>query len=586
MLHRIAIILSLVLAIAPLARSQEPIIKVQVSADEIYLGDALQLFIEVEVTGTPVDVTTPHFDPTSMIRIEGPSISSARQESTSFVNGRSSRVSYHTTVFEFRVTPERIGDVTIPSSTIFIDGQSYRTNPIEIRVIEAPEVDFATLELLADSTTAYLGQPIRVRLRSTSNRIYTRGQLLTPPLPEGLRLVPVNPDANLLGGRVSSLPIFDTTVQTAISVNEATRSITFEAAFDLIPERVGSFTIEPLSFQMTVREGRQEARYSAHSEPLELAVLPLPTTGRPETFAGHVGDYQLVASASHAEARLGDPITLQLTVINSHPGDNIDPPPLEDQARLLEAFKPSPEGWSRVGTSRNGHVFSTVLRPRIAGIEEIPSIELPYFDPSDGVYKVARSKPLPLKVTAAREITAADAVGQSGLPVTRETLTPGTSGVRANRLSGNRLRTDGFDLEATMRSPGMLAVLIAPPALWLAMTGGTLLVRRRDPQAYRRRTALARALRTIRRSGGDRARCASALRAYVADTLGMPLASVTSADLARCAGDNAHEAAHLLRSTIGDLEAATYGGRQLSPADEATLVDSLRTLNRTRSEAR
>jgi hypothetical protein len=66
----------------------------------------------------------------------------------------------------------------------------------------------------------------------------------------------------------------------------------------------------------------------------------------------------------------------------------------------------------------------------------------------------------------------------------------------------------------------------------------------------------------------------------------MPLASVTSADLTRCAGDNAHEAAHLLRSTIGDLEAATYGGRQLSPADEATLVDSLRTLNRTRSEAR
>ena len=91
------------------------------------------------------------------------------------------------------------------------------------------------------------------------------------------------------------------------------------------PVRSGELTLGPaeLVCNLLVRQSRSQTSFIVQqrkypmtvvSEPYKITVKPLPSTGQPESFSGAVGQYDLEVDAKPTKLKVGDPITLTMTV--------------------------------------------------------------------------------------------------------------------------------------------------------------------------------------------------------------------------------------------------------------------------------
>ncbi|MEM6796967.1 MAG: BatD family protein, partial [Acidobacteriota bacterium] len=214
---------------------------------------------------------------------------------------------------------------------------------------------------------------------------------------------------------------------------EIYRAVLFERA--LFPRRSGRLEIEPVEQTLTalipdpspfgsLMPKMRELKST--SNPVTIDVRPLPEP-QPEGFAGLVGRMRLQLEADRAELEVGEAVTLTLRLageghfqgaqaptLGEIPGFQIMPPQ-ELSNEFLDGT-----------TVRGEREFSYVLLPRRPGSFEIPALEIPYFDPKAGEYRVASAPSVPLEVagssslvaTGSREVTL-HTVRTANLPVAR-----------------------------------------------------------------------------------------------------------------------------------------------------------------------
>ena len=88
--------------------------------------------------------------------------------------------------------------------------------------------------------------------------------------------------------------------------------------------------------------------------------------------------------------KAGDPITLLFGIAGTGPLELVQAPPLAELPALTADFKvPNEPLAGYVEEARK--VFSTTIRPRKAGISEIPPIPFTYFDPEIGKFVTTAS---------------------------------------------------------------------------------------------------------------------------------------------------------------------------------------------------
>jgi hypothetical protein len=138
------------------------------------------------------------------------------------------------------------------------------------------------------------------------------------------------------------------------------------------------------------------------SQPSELHVLPLPTSGRPADFTGAVGQFKVSSDVSAAQVSAGDPVTLRMHVSGEGNFDRVDTQMLERN----EQWKTYPPKSTFAAADSIGHKGEkTFEQPLIAsqtGEQTIPSLSFSYFDPETKRYERAATAPLELEVEAAR----------------------------------------------------------------------------------------------------------------------------------------------------------------------------------------
>jgi hypothetical protein len=263
--------------------------------------------------------------------------------------------------------------------------------------------------------------------------------------------------------------------------------------------------------------GGSWSRIYAESEPLQLEVKPLPPAGRPPLFNGMVGDFSIRVDAAPPEVRVGDPVTLTITVTAADFMENIFFQPLRYQPLLVNRFEipaerslPKREGKSKI--------YTQTIRPLSAGITEVPAIQLAFFSPASNAYVTIESDPIPLKVTAVEP-----AGLYSGLD-TRSRLHTVKEGIRHNLAGPDMLKNRMPPLFGT-HPLTVLCILLAPPLL----IGGALFFSER--RHHIRRTAkAARAFSVFRKNAAHITRRHSlkseiygdldqVLRAYLGDRL-------------------------------------------------------------------
>ena len=278
---------------------------------------------------------------------------------------------------------------------------------------------------------------------------------------------------------------------------------------------------------------------SASSAPLTIDIRPVPTAGQPASFSGAIGRFHLEVEAHPTILRVGDPLSMTLTVRGEGLLETVRPPALEQQDTLTRDFKVQADP-PAVKTDSDAKTFTYTLRPRRTGIREVSPIEMAYFDPDTQRFHVVRSTPVPLRVDAASTLPVSAVIDPSGESVKSVLGQELTEGILANYDGADLLVPQDFQIH-----PGLFTGLLLglPPAAYVAALLWRWRQRRRQhhPDYQRARKAAQRActaLRTLKihQTQGDAALydgVHQALTGYLGDKLHLVGAGLTVDDVAR-----------------------------------------------------
>lgn len=237
--------------------------------------------------------------------------------------------------------------------------------------------------------------------------------------------------------------------------------------------------------------GDNWSRIYTESAPLELEVKPLPIEGRPALFNGMVGEYGIQVEAEPLDVRVGEPITLNITITASNYMENIFFEPLRYQPLLVNRFEiPSDRSLPlRKGKSK---IYTQTIRPLSTSNNEIPPLQLAYFSPMSNAYVMVQSSPIPLKVSPAEDI------GVFGGSVYQSRLRAVEEGIRQNYEAPDMLESQPLPLFGWAHPLAVLGVLLVPP---LIVGGISLVSLFGEKRHHIHRTAkAARAYKVLRRN--------------------------------------------------------------------------------------
>ncbi len=187
------------------------------------------------------------------------------------------------------------------------------------------------------------------------------------------------------GARIGSHPVF-------------LRKTVFRRA--LFPTRPGRLEIPPSELRYEDPDGTEQTLPVPGAR---VRVDPLPDSGRPPGFSGVVGDVEIQAEFIRNPVARGESVRLLVEVYGHANLWNVEASALGlDFEPEFEVFPARPrlhvgEHQGRI-TVRRTLVWDLV--PLRGGVIEVPSVEIPYFDPGRGAFRIARSDPLRLEVVA------------------------------------------------------------------------------------------------------------------------------------------------------------------------------------------
>ena len=188
----------------------------------------------------------------------------------------------------------------------------------------------------------------------------------------------------------------------------------------LSPTKSGSLEIPSFKFKYTklgepkvVEEKKQMGGMSFSSRsvkqesietetstaPLSITVLPLPTEGKPADFSGMVGNYSFSANFDRTNLKVGEALTLAISIKGDGTPGTITDPKLPDFSEFRSvppenSINKKVKG-NKVITSKDIKVF---LYPKKKGTFEIPAITYSWFNPAKKKYETASAGPWTIEV--------------------------------------------------------------------------------------------------------------------------------------------------------------------------------------------
>lgn len=275
-----------------------------------------------------------------------------------------------TATYTYLVIPLRQGNFTIPPIPVTVDGRTYKTSALSLRVggssggvpvlpaipvqpghPGAPVIQtvppvpaqtgplsedkIAFGDLLIPKKTAYAGEVIPVEIRFYFEATHPV-RLQDRPSFGGdgftvLRFSKPEERQQEIDGRMYNVVSFQTAITPAKSGSLEIPAATIETQIQMPSRRSRNADDFFGGFFGNMGESRQ---VPVSTKAVNLEVKPLPREGRPEEFSGAIGRFSLQATATPKKAAAGDPISLHVTVAGRGNFEGMSAP------HLVEA-----EGW-------------------------------------------------------------------------------------------------------------------------------------------------------------------------------------------------------------------------------------------------
>jgi len=324
----------------------------------------------------------------------------------SWVNGvRSFSKSY-----TYFLAPKKRGVFTIGQSSIEIDGITYKTSPIKIKVTAAVDIPknpndpnyiaSESIHLVAEvsTTNPYLNEPVSViyKLYVAENTGVRNWSELDSPRYNDFWS--------------QNIEVKRQNVKEGKYKGENYRYVVLKKTV-LYPQKTGKLSIEPLTLDVSVEVPSKRrdvfgrlmmttTNRTVTAGKRTIDVKPLPSNGKPNDFSGAVGSFEFNITSNKNTLKATEAFDLKLEV--SGKGNlKLFKLPKPNLPNALEVYEP--EHSEKVSTSLSGMRGSIsdtyTIVPNAQGRYPIPTVSFFYFDLNTETYKTLTSNELVVSVT-------------------------------------------------------------------------------------------------------------------------------------------------------------------------------------------
>jgi hypothetical protein len=345
-------------------------------------------------------------------------------QSTKIINGARSYNSTQQLIID-AVAPES-GSFSIPEFIFEYKGARLQAPAATLEVVARSADATPTIDELIFLTTdapdqLYVGEttPITLKLY-VSSTVQMRGLNAFERTADGFTISDLPEESNetteMLNGRryrVYSWPL----IITPISSGQQDLNFQFTLSAQMPDQRNAT----PSPFGQSIFDnffGRTE-RFNVYTEPTQIDVRRLPAEGRPDSFSGAIGMFNMQVTADSDSTRVGEPIMLSLKVSGQGNFDRIKSPDMPATSGWRnyepEAAFDQDSSNPRKGMKRFDYVFI----PEKAGSLKLPEVKFSYFDPSIEKYVELSAPILSAKVAPSNR-----PVMTTAAPLTEEDSAP------------------------------------------------------------------------------------------------------------------------------------------------------------------
>ena len=353
--------------------------------------------------------------------LSGPNMSSS--SNISLINGVRTSVKKQTYTYILR--PMQEGTFTIPAATIVVDGNQMKSNEITIKVLTPYQPSSSAQQsssqqgmAVSSSSTGKIGNDdLFIVATVNKKKVYEQEAiLLTYKIYTTVNLTNVSgkmPDLKGFHTQEVEMPKGNREFELEHYNGRNYRTIVW-SQYVLFPQQSGQLEIPSITFEGTIAQMVQsydpfEAFFNGGSNyvnvqkaittpKLTIDVLPLPS-GKPASFYGGVGDFNISSSISTTELKENEAVTLKLVISGTGNMKLIKTPEVKFPADF-EVYDPKVDNkfTLKTGGLSGNKVIEYLAIPRHGGEYTIPAVEFSYFDAKTGAYKTLTTPEYTLNV--------------------------------------------------------------------------------------------------------------------------------------------------------------------------------------------
>lgn len=442
---KIGSFLILFLGILPCVWAQ---VTVQLQVDKNEMGVDEALVASVVVTSQKdVDIQDPKVPSLEDMRLTNTWKSSSTQSQLMQTPQGMQFKTTRQNIFNYEIQPNKAGDLKLGAFTVVVDGKSYTTEPVYIKVdanssgrsnkprtqnpnnIPTPfgEEDDSMEEaqklfnemLQRHLPNAKEDDKFRTQPRNLKESFFVQVELDKTSAYEGEQILAnwyIYVRGDLLALDRLKFPslkgFWKEDIEVAPSINfeiEVINGVTYRkaliASHALFPIKPGPAVIDEYQIKATVNMAADilgsfgfGRPYTAtkSSERVKINVKPLPAENKPKDFAGAVGQFSVSAKVEGEKHFINQPLSLKIR-FEGYGNAKLIELPLIEYPQGLEYYDTKKESkFFRNGLSYKD--FEVILVPRSAGTITIPSFTVSLFDPKKAQYYQKSTEPITVNI--------------------------------------------------------------------------------------------------------------------------------------------------------------------------------------------
>tara|TARA_R110002072_G_scaffold7503_1_gene40276 strand:- start:28876 stop:30609 length:1734 start_codon:yes stop_codon:yes gene_type:complete len=327
--------------------------------------------------------------------------------SNSYFNGKRT----YSKTYSYFLAPSSMGTKTIGQASIDIDGKTYKTAPVTVNVTKAVKLskDGSNAEYLADENVHLVAEvsnanPFLSEAITVTYKLYVSHEV---SITSNWREISTPKYADFWSQNINTQGNYK--VYEGKYQGEDYRYVILRSTV-LYPQKTGELDIEPLTLDIPIdvrsnkrdlfgrpRMVRVNKTVSAGNRTIN--VKPLPVQGKPDDFAGAVGDFEFRVQTNRTALDANEALALTTKISGKGNLKLFDLPSLKLPS-ALEVYEPERENQVTVQTDgMRGSIAETyTVVPQYKGNYPIRPISFSYFNPKTERYETVSSEEIIINV--------------------------------------------------------------------------------------------------------------------------------------------------------------------------------------------